>query len=225
MNTFQDVVIAMVMGDNYDIAGFSTVSSRHNMVLPTYLLMKDSPAMSPRFHAICSRWLWAHARQVYSVGPSGYKDNTLAHIAFSQFLPTAMFPEFAGSKAWEQQFWPLFLKGWRRELLAANCHQQRTMAYHLNFVRRALPLLGLAKAVGGPRRFRTSFGGSLPIRWMSMPAFRHRRGCHRASMTMRPSFETTGHCYVWRLICSIGTTGGTWRLMAAKVLHPGIARS
>ena len=157
VNTFQDVVIAMVMGDNYDIAGFSTVSSRHNMVLPTYLLMKDSPAMSPRFHAICSRWLWAHARQVYSVGDSGYKDNTLAHIAFSQFLPTAMFPEFAGSKAWEQQFWPLFLKGWRRELLADNCHQQRSMAYHLNFVRRALPLLGLAKAVGGTSKVPDEF--------------------------------------------------------------------
>ena len=104
--------------------------------------------MSPRFHAICSRWLWAHAQQVYSVGDAGYKDNTLAHIAFSQFLATAMFPEFAGSKAWEQRFWPLFLAGWRRELLADHCHHQRSMAYHLNFVRRALPLLGLCKALG-----------------------------------------------------------------------------
>ena len=167
VNTFQDVVIAMVMGNNYDIAGFSTVSSRHNMVLPTYLLMKDSPAMSPRFHAICSRWLWAHAQQVYSVGNSGYKDNTLAHIAFSQFLPTALFPEFAGSKAWERQFWPLYLKGWRRELLADHCHQQRSMAYHLNFVRRALPLLRLSEALGQtskvPNEFRRLLADTVDV--------------------------------------------------------------
>jgi len=155
---FQNEVLAMVLGsDGYDIAGYSTVATRLSMVLPTYLLMKDSPAMADRFHAICSRWLWAHARQLHAVGAGGYKDNTLFSTARAQWLAMSFFSEFRGIEDWKRRLWPNYLNGWRRELLADNCHEQRTLAYHTNFVRSAVLLLGLANALGVDKEIPAEF--------------------------------------------------------------------
>ncbi|MDP6775649.1 MAG: heparinase II/III family protein, partial [Candidatus Latescibacteria bacterium] len=144
---FQNEIVAMVLGDSYELVGFSDVASRLTLILPTYWLMKDSPAMSDAFHGICSRWLWAHARQLHLVGGEAYKDNTLHHAGLAEWLAIALFPEFRGSPDREEQLWLKYLAGWRRELLSDNCHEQRSLAYHTNFIRRAASLLGVARAL------------------------------------------------------------------------------
>ncbi|HJN14381.1 MAG TPA: heparinase II/III family protein, partial [Armatimonadota bacterium] len=145
---FQKQIVAMALGDNYEPAGYTSVASRLSLALPTYLMMKDSPELSDRFHAIMGRWLWAHARQLHAVGAGAYKDNTLHHTAIAQWMAAALFPEFNGSATWEAELWPKYLGGWRRELLPDHCHEQRSIAYHCNFIRRAISLLGLAEAAG-----------------------------------------------------------------------------
>ena len=140
---FQNEVVAMVLG--YEIAGYTGVATRLRFVLPTYLLMKDSPAMSERFHAICARWMWAHASQLDRVGATGYKDNTLPQTGLAQWMAAALFPEFNGSKGWRERLWPLLEAGYRRELLDDGCHKHRSLSYHLTFVYRGLSLLALAR--------------------------------------------------------------------------------
>ncbi len=143
---FQNEVVAMVMG--YQIAGFTAVATRLRFILPTYLLMKDSPAMSERFHSIIGRWMWAHGRQLHAVGETGYKDNMLTLTGMAQWMTVAFFPEFRDSQAWEEQFWPRYEAGYRRDLLPDGTHEHRAFGYHLTYVYRGLSVLALAEMLG-----------------------------------------------------------------------------
>jgi len=235
---FQNQVLAMVMGsDKYVIAGYSTVAARLNQILPAYVLMKDSPAMSDRFHAICSRWLWAHARHLHAVGAGGYKDNTLHHTAFAQWLASSLFPEFAGSESWQEQFWPLYLDGWRHELLADNCHEQRTLAYHTNFIRRAVSLLGLAKALGVSDKLPPDFHKLLAETMdvfvaMSTPA-RSTPGVNddvTVNWDYRPLLRLAGDVYGrndWRYLATDGEEGTppSYRSVLLPAAQLGVMRS
>ena len=144
---------------NASWSDFSRVATRLRFLVPTYLVMKDSPAMSPRFHAIVSRMIWAHAAHIDRLGKGAYTWNYLCTTGLAQYLAAAPFPEFKENQTWLDHLWPLLEAGYRREILADGCHFHRSLSYHLTFVQRALSIFALATTLGRldevPESFRT----------------------------------------------------------------------
>ncbi len=133
------------------------VTHRLRQIVLTYFVLKDSPAMSPRFHGILARTVRAHASHLDACGLSPYASNQTSAAGPTLYLVAAMFAEFRQSPGWLERMWPNFLTGLRRELLPDGCHRHRSYSYHMSFIRRPLLLVHVARKLGRmdelPQRF------------------------------------------------------------------------
>ncbi len=124
---------------------YGYVANRLHFLVATYLTMVDSPAFSPRFHAVVLRIIRAHARHLHELGKAAYKDNLLSAAGKAIYLTSTLFPELKERAAWLHHMWPHLTDGLQRELLDDGCHMHRSFSYHLTFVKRPLSMICLAR--------------------------------------------------------------------------------
>ncbi|HJN13923.1 MAG TPA: heparinase II/III family protein, partial [Armatimonadota bacterium] len=89
-----------------------------------------------------------HGRQLHAVGDTGYESNMLTLTGMAQWMTVAFLPELRDAETWEEQFWPRYEAGYRRDLLPDGTHEHRAFGYHLTYVYRGLSVLALARMLG-----------------------------------------------------------------------------
>ena len=132
--------------------------NRLQTTLMIYMLMKDSPALADRVHAVVLRYARAHAVHMHELGPAAYRDNYLIQVGKGLFMARALLPELRDSGAWAERMWPNLIRGMERELLDDGTHMHRAYSYHSLFVRNPVAMILLARRLGidegVPKRFR-----------------------------------------------------------------------
>ena len=122
---------------------YSYVGARLMRLLTGYVAMKNSPALSDRFHGILLRMIHFHARYLHELGATAYGGNVFSGTAKRLYSTTAFFPELRHGEQWVQAMWPQFRSGIERELLKDGCHHHRSFGYHMVFVGRALAMIAI----------------------------------------------------------------------------------
>ena len=164
VHEFQNQVVALVAGHQMD-QNFTGVATRVRYISATYWVMKDSPAMSDRFHGICTRMILADADHLHELDERAYGGNYDPQTGLALYTTATMFPEFKLSRALLDRMWRNLLDGYRTELLDDGCHYHRSLSYHLTFVQRALSMLAIARTLGlsdeVPEEFKELTGGAV----------------------------------------------------------------
>ena len=142
---------------------FATLSQRHNntswshygyvagrlrYLVLNYLVMKDSPVLSPRIHSVVLRMIRSHAQHLDALGDAAYLGNYCSSTGKALFLTATLLPEICVSDRYVERMFQRLQQALGKELLSDACHVHRSFSYHLTFVQRPLSMILVAKHTG-----------------------------------------------------------------------------
>ena len=135
--------------------GYAAVRIAKTLI--AYMVMKDSPRFSDRFHTILLRYLVAHVRHIHDLDEQAYGDNYLVHCGKSTFMMGLLLPELRESVDWMSRMWKNFIAGMERELLPDGTHFHRAFGYHCGFIGNPVSMIHLGRRLDPeitfPRQF------------------------------------------------------------------------
>jgi hypothetical protein len=135
--------------------GYAAVRIAKTLI--AYMVMKDSPRFSDRFHTILLRYLVAHVRHIHDLDEQAYSDNYLVHCGKSTFMMGVLLPELRESKDWMSRMWKNFIAGMERELLEDGTHFHRAFGYHCGFIGNPVSMIHLGRRLDPEMTFPRQF--------------------------------------------------------------------
>jgi len=135
--------------------GYAAVRIAKTLI--AYMVMKDSPRFTDRFHTILLRYLVAHVRHVHDLDEQAYSDNYLVHCGKSTFLTGVLLPELRESNGWMSRMWKNFSAGMERELLPDGTHFHRAFGYHCGFIGNPVSMIHLGRQLDSEMTFPERF--------------------------------------------------------------------